>query len=60
MEVCLGDKEMGKTRDRKAQSKENKPYERAVYPRTKIQIDVKFVPSYCVADGRKYYQYTAM
>lgn len=37
----------------------NKPYQRAEYPGEKIQIDVKFVPSYCVADGQKYYQFTA-
>jgi len=24
-----------------------------------IQMDVKFVPSYCAADGKKYYQFTA-
>ena len=37
-----------------------KPYVRAAYPGQKIQIDVKFVPSYCVANGEKYYQYTAI
>ena len=37
-----------------------KPYRRADYPGQKIQIDVKYVPSYCVTDGRKYYQYTAV
>ena len=37
-----------------------KPYQRAAYPGQKIQIDVKYVPSYCVTDGRKYYQYTAV
>ena len=37
-----------------------KPYQRADYPGQKIQIDVKYVPSYCVTDGRKYYQYTAV
>ena len=37
-----------------------KPYERAAYPGQKIQIDVKFVPCYCVANGQKYYQYTAI
>lgn len=36
-----------------------KPYERAPYPGCKVQIDVKYVPSYCVADDKKYYQYTA-
>lgn len=37
-----------------------KPYQRAYYPGQKIQIDVKFVPNYCIADGNKYYQYTAV
>lgn len=37
-----------------------KPYQRAEYPGQKVQIDVKFVPSYCVANGQKYYQYTAI
>lgn len=37
-----------------------KPYQRAEYPGQKIQIDVKFVPSVCVANGQKYYQYTAI
>lgn len=36
------------------------PYQRAEYPGQKIQIDVKYVPSYCVANGQKYYQYTAV
>lgn len=37
-----------------------KPYMRAEYPGQKVQIDVKFVPNYCVANGQKYYQYTAV
>lgn len=37
-----------------------KPYQRAEYPGQKVQIDVKFVPAYCVANGQKYYQYTAV
>lgn len=37
-----------------------KPYRRADYPGQKIQMDVKYVPSYCPADGKKYYQYTAV
>jgi transposase InsO family protein len=37
-----------------------KPYVRAAYPGQKIQVDVKFVPSYCVSNGKKYYQYTAI
>ena len=37
-----------------------KPYQRGDYPGQKVQIDVKFVPNYCAADGKKYYQYTAI
>ena len=37
-----------------------KPYKRADYPGQKVQVDVKFVPSYCVVNGKKYYQYTAV
>lgn len=35
-------------------------YKRAMYPGQKIQVDVKFVPSNCITDGKKYYQYTAV
>lgn len=47
--------------DRKKAKKKrkNKPYKRASYPGEKVQIDVKFVPSNCVVNGNKYYQYTA-
>ena len=44
---------------KKARNRQNKPYQRAEYPGQKVQIDVKYVPSWCVADGNKYYQYTA-
>lgn len=37
-----------------------KPYQRAENPGQKVQIDVKFVPSWCIANGKKYYQYTAI
>jgi transposase InsO family protein len=37
-----------------------KPYFRAEYPGQKLQIDVKYVPSKCVANGEKYYQFTAL
>ena len=30
------------------------------YPGQKVQIDVKFVPVYCIAGEKKYYQYTAI
>ena len=39
--------------------RKNKPYQRAEYPGQKMQLDVKFVPTDCVADGQKYYQFTA-
>ncbi len=45
---------------KKQKSRKPKPYKRASYPGEKVQIDVKFVPSWCVADGNKYYQYTAI
>ena len=44
----------------KRTARKPKPYERAAYPGQKIQIDVKFVPSYCVSSGEKFYQYTAI
>ena len=37
-----------------------KPYEQMTYPGQKVQIDVKYVPMYCVAGETKYYQYTAI
>ena len=45
--------------DRKKYRKD-KPYQRADYPGQKLQLDVKYVPSYCVVNGQKYYQYTAV
>ena len=42
------------------QARKPKPYQRAEYPGQKVQVDVKFVPTYCVVNGRKYYQYTAV
>ena len=42
------------------QARKTKPYQRAEYPGQKVQVDVKFVPSYCVVNGQKYYQYTAV
>jgi len=39
-----------------------KPYENMLYPGQRIQIDVKFVPSSCLAGdarGKRFYQYTA-
>ena len=45
---------------KKRGKKKPKPYKRAEYPGQKIQLDVKYVPNYCVADEKKYYQYTAV
>ncbi len=44
----------------KKKYRKNKPYKRADYPGQKLQIDVKYVPSYCTVNGDKYYQYTAI
>ena len=45
---------------KKKRKRKPKPYKRADYPGQKIQLDVKYVPSYCPTDGKKYYQYTAV
>lgn len=45
--------------EKKRRKRKNKPYQRAEYPGQKVQLDVKYVPSYCVAGNGKYYQYTA-
>jgi len=37
-----------------------KPYRRADYPGQKLQVDVKYVPTHCVGNGAKYYQFTAV
>lgn len=42
------------------QKSSSKPYQRADYPGQKVQVDVKYVPSECVVNGKKYYQYTAV
>ena len=48
-----------KPQEKKKVTKKSKPYQRAEYPGQKIQIDVKYVPSKCIANGQKYYQFTA-
>ena len=45
---------------KKKVKKKPRPYQRAEYPGQKVQIDVKYVPSKCVANGEKYYQFTAV
>ena len=49
-----------KSEEKARQAYKPKPYEPAEYPGQKVQIDVKFVPGYCVAGEMKYYQYTAI
>ncbi len=46
--------------NKKKKKRKNKPYQRAAYPGQKVQVDVKFVPSECVVDERKYYQFIAV
>ncbi len=45
---------------KKKQKHKTKPYKRADYIGQKVQIDVKFVPSECVVNGKKYYEYIAV
>jgi transposase InsO family protein len=47
------------TKARKKPKRKHKPYQRAEYPGQKLQLDVKYVPTECVVDGQKYYQFTA-
>jgi len=51
---------MFKPEEKKKVKKKPKPYQRAEYPGQKVQIDVKYVPNDCVANGQKYYQFTAV
>lgn len=45
---------------RKKRKNKPKPYQRAEYPGQKIQMDVKFVPRYCLSGScEKCYQFTA-
>jgi len=47
------------SKPKKKKARKSKPYQRASYPGQKLQLDVKYVPSECVMDGQKYYQFTA-
>lgn len=49
-----------KEESQKRKGRNSQPYDRAEYPGQKVQIDVKYVPSYCISNGQKYYQYTAI
>lgn len=46
--------------EKKRKGYKPKPYQKADYPGQKVQVDVKFVPANCIANGEKYYQYTAI
>ena len=46
--------------DKKKKKRKPKPYKRADYVGQKVQVDVKFVPSHCVVNGKKYYVYVAV
>ncbi len=37
-----------------------KQYEQMTFPGERVQIDVKYVPVSCMANGQKYYQYTCI
>ena len=56
----IAEKLLSEKPQKKKKKRKPKPYQRAAYPGQKVQIDVKYVPSYCVTNGEKYYQYTAV
>lgn len=59
--MCRAIKRLQLEDEKKARkSYKAKPYEQMTYPGEKVQIDVKYVPTYCIAGGKKYYQYTAI
>lgn len=45
--------------EKKRKPRKNKPCQPVAYPGQKVQMDVKYVPGYCVVNGEKYYQFTA-
>ena len=49
-----------KTNKNKKSAPKWKEYKKADYVGQKVQIDVKYVSSKCVVNGKKYYQYTAV
>ena len=55
LRVLIKDSEKEKRKCRKP-----KEYKRDEFPGEKVQVDVKYVPSDCVSNGKKYYQYTAV
>ena len=50
----------GKVEEKKRKKRKNKPYAKAEFPGQKVQIDVKYVPRECAADGRQYYEFIAV
>lgn len=59
--MCRAIKRLQLEEEQKARkSYKAKPYEQMTYPGEKVQIDVKYVPTYCIAGEKKYYQYTAI
>lgn len=58
--MCQYIRRQGIEQAERKRHRKGKPYKRADYPGQKVQIDVKYVPSYCVTNGKKYYQYTAV
>ena len=59
--MCRAIKRLNLSREEKQRKTyKPKPYEQMTYPGQKVQIDVKYVPVYCVAGEKKYYQYTAI
>jgi transposase InsO family protein len=58
--MCRVIRKLGLEQADKRKGYKPKPYQRAEYPGQKVQIDVKYVPTYCVSNGSKYYQYTAI
>lgn len=53
-------KEQLSVKQKRKVKRKSKPYQRAVYPGQKVQVDVKFVPSVCCVDGKKKYVFIAV
>lgn len=45
---------------KKRKKRKPKPYAMAEFPGQKVQIDVKYVPLECAADGGQYYEFAAV
>lgn len=53
-------KKLNKGTAKKKKKRKPKPYMKATYPGEKVQIDVKYVPTECITDGEKYYEFIAV